>query len=96
MSFLPYRAGLREIQKMKCLLPWHFQCGGLPGIDVLLAMFHVKQLSALGPVAGWSTESKVQVRHVSRETSNQSTGLLMYSVVRQRARRHVSLADGAL
>ncbi len=81
---------------MKCLLPWHFQCDGLPGIDLLLAMFHVKQLSVLGPVAGWSTESKVQVRHVSRETSNQSTGLLSCSFVRQLARRHVSLADGAL
>lgn len=81
---------------MKCLLPWHFQRDGLPGIDVLLAMFHVKQPSVLGPVAGWSTESKVQVRHVSRETSNQSTGLLSCSFVRQLARRHVSLADGAL
>lgn len=65
-------------------------------IDVPLAMFHVKQLSVLGPVAGWSTGSKVQVRHVSRETSNQSTGLLSCSFFRQLARRHVSLVDSAL
>lgn len=65
-------------------------------IYVPLAMFHVKQLSVLGPVAGWSTGSKVQVRHVSRETSNQSISPLRSSFVRQLARRHVSLADSAL